>query len=225
MTQRGSTFIDMAIAWTIIATLGAVFFPNLVRSIAKSRMATCQSNLLNIGAAMRMYAADNHGHLPPRDNDVTALAPTYLPEVGVLMCPSVRARRPISYPPTTPPERRDDGTYIDGPPFREQLLEPITTRPDEAIVSAGTPFDYVYRGGLCDDDLPTLALMTDDMPERHNYGANALLLSGSVKWSKVDFAYGSRPGDEVYAMLKPLDDLRRMKSQLARGARSGGESQ
>jgi len=152
MNRRGFTFIELICVWAVIAILAAILFPVFARAQEKGRQTNCQGNLQNIGAALKMYAYDHHGHLPPKDNDLRPLVPNFLAEAEVFLCPSASGRRRPSAPP--PPN------------------------PDAATC------DYVYRGGLCDDDLPNQVIAADDDNERHNRGANYLFLSGRCKWIK-----------------------------------------
>ena len=211
--RRGFTFVELAVTLTIISVLTAILFPVFVRAPEKGRMTTCLSNLHSIGAAMRMYAAENYGHLPPRDNDLAALCPKYLPDARVLTCPSVRERRPVAYPPAAPLERgADSGRTIDGPP-RTPYVPPELPRPYAAIPSPGLMFDYVYRGGLCDDDSPDEAVMADDIAHRHNGEANYLLISGSAKLVPDTFTQGQATGGWATAdSLKRLHELRAVKA-------------
>ena len=45
--------------------------------------------------------------------------------------------------------------------------------------------DYVYIGGLQDDDRPQQLVAGDLEPEIHNDGANYLYLDGHAKWSNT----------------------------------------
>ena len=62
--------------------------------------------------------------------------------------------------------------------------------------------DYVYIGGLADDDLPTQLLAADLEPEIHNEGANYLYLDCHVKWSNTRGLEGSTP--EGYDTIQEL---------------------
>ncbi len=59
----------------------------------KARQTNCQSNLLNIGVALRVYAHDYAGHYPPVSNDLFPLVPAWLPEERSLLCPSAEGMR------------------------------------------------------------------------------------------------------------------------------------
>ena len=94
------------------------------------------------------------------------------------------------------------------PPGSEYIPE------DTGILIPGLTFDYVYRGGLCDDDLPNQAVMADDRPGRHNDGANVLMLGGSVKWynSNPGRSSGSSDYENKLELLRPVEEMRRIKS-------------
>ena len=72
MNRRGFTFIELVTVWAIIAILAAILFPVFAKAREKARQSSCMNNLINVGVALRMYAADNWGCLPPTNNDLTA---------------------------------------------------------------------------------------------------------------------------------------------------------
>jgi prepilin-type processing-associated H-X9-DG protein/prepilin-type N-terminal cleavage/methylation domain-containing protein len=67
----------------------------------------------------------------------------------------------------------------------------------------GRVSDYVYRGGLCDDDTPTQVIAGEKRHDLHNGGSNCLWLDGHAKW----FGYSSHI---VYSIagMEELDQLR-----------------
>jgi prepilin-type N-terminal cleavage/methylation domain-containing protein len=152
MNRRGFTFVELVCVWAIIAVLAAILFPVFARAQEKGRQTNCVGNLLNIGAALKMYAYDHYGHMPPTDNELRVLVPSYLPEAEVFLCPSASGRHWPSTPPVPNPE--------------------------------AAKCDYVYRGGLCDDDMPNQVIASDDECDRHNDGASYLFLTGRCKWLK-----------------------------------------
>lgn len=155
MNRRGFTFIELVTVWAIICILAAILFPVFSKAREKGRQISCLSNLLNTGVALRMYAADYCGHLPLTDNDLApVLNPRYLPEAAVLTCPTLRGDQLFDYPPLLP----------------------------EQMVARRAGFDYVYRGGLADDDAPNQGLAADRFRDVHNDGANTLFLDGHAKW-------------------------------------------
>ncbi len=84
---RGFTFIELTVVCGIIAILAAILFPVFAKAQAKARGATCLNNLQHIGMGLRLYAEDNGGAYPPRDNDLTPLHPRYLSQADVFLCP------------------------------------------------------------------------------------------------------------------------------------------
>lgn len=154
MNRKGFTFIELVTVFAIMAILAAILFPVFAKAREKGRQCSCMRNLESVGAALRMYAAEHYGHLPPTDNDLTPLLCKHLPDAAALLCPTLSGSSPKAYPPPTPPQ----------------------------LLAGGTASDYVYRGGLCDDDAPQWAVAADRSAGAHNKGANYLWLDGHAKW-------------------------------------------
>jgi len=64
MKRRGFTLIELLVVIAIIAILAAILFPVFARARDAARKATCQSNLKQIGLALRMYTSDYDEQLP-----------------------------------------------------------------------------------------------------------------------------------------------------------------
>ena len=62
--RRGFTLIELLVVIAIIAILAAILFPVFSRAREKARTAACQSNLKQIGLAIRMYTSDWDELLP-----------------------------------------------------------------------------------------------------------------------------------------------------------------
>lgn len=184
MNRRGFTFIELVTTFAIIAILAAILFPVFAKAREKARQTACINNLLNVGVALRMYAADQWGYLPPTDNDLTPLVnPRYLPEAASLTCPTLRGDGPIDFPPQLP----------------------------EQVLARRQGYDYVYRGHLADDDPPEQGIAGDRFRDLHNTGANVLFLDGHAKWlSDKQFEAFSgapprrTPASPLYDSSKPM---------------------
>ena len=74
---RAFTLIELLVVIAIIAVLTAIIFPVFASARAKARAATCQSNLRQIGVAIRMYADDYDGTFPYAKDSSDA----YVPEI------------------------------------------------------------------------------------------------------------------------------------------------
>ena len=58
MTRRGFTLIELLVVIAIIAILAALLFPVFAAARERARIATCQSNLKQIGVAIVLYLDD-----------------------------------------------------------------------------------------------------------------------------------------------------------------------
>ena len=181
MNRRdGFTYAEFTVAMAIICILAAILFPVFARAQQKARQTKCLNHLLNIGAALGMYAADWHGHFPAADNDLTPLVPDYLPDAAALTCPTASSARSPG-PPPWPPHH----------------VLPL-------------PGDYVYRGGLCDDDLPNIMIAADDVGDRHNDGANYLSVDGHTKWIRL---YEDRHLQRLRTKYRGFDEIQALRGE------------
>jgi general secretion pathway protein G len=64
MKRNAFSFIELLVVISIIAVLAAVLFPVFTRSREKAKQTACNSNLRQLGVAMRLYLDDNDGRYP-----------------------------------------------------------------------------------------------------------------------------------------------------------------
>lgn len=155
MSRRGFTLIEICTVIAIIAVFAMVSFPvfALVRESARRR--TCGSNLQQIAAALHLYAQDNAGRFPRRDNDFTPLLP-YTKSRDIFWCPSDSNEDRFNY---TQPARPGE-----------------KPRPPRTEVGSS----FVYKGGLTNDDRKD-TVIAGESQAFHGDSANILYLGGSVK--------------------------------------------
>ncbi len=104
--RRGFTLIELLMVVAIIALLASILFPVFAQAREKSRQASCQSNLRQIGLALTMYAQDYDDAFAPawvetgRRSPGTVVywqtfAQGYLKSRPITLCPSYRRGYPF----------------------------------------------------------------------------------------------------------------------------------
>lgn len=86
--RSGFTLVEFSTVITIIAVLAAILLPVFAQAREAGKKQSCQSNLLQIGIALRLYARDNDGRFPIRDNDLSPLMNGFLDNRETLLCPT-----------------------------------------------------------------------------------------------------------------------------------------
>jgi prepilin-type processing-associated H-X9-DG protein len=80
--------------------------------------------------------------------------------------------------------------------------EPMRPAPANAELAS----DYIYRGGLQDDDRSAQVVAADRDPALHNGGANYLYLDAHVKWLSENQRTGGRKTER-------LDEMARLRGE------------
>lgn len=82
--RQGITLMELLVVLSVIATLSALLFPMVSQSLRRSYVTSCQSQLRQIGQALKMYMADYGEDEWPCH--LRLLVPGYLSE-DLLICP------------------------------------------------------------------------------------------------------------------------------------------
>src|SRR5438128_288807 len=93
--RHAFTLIELLVVIAIIAILAAILFPVFSQAREKARSTTCQSNLKQLGLAVKMYLQDYDETYPPGlvpfgkgiVSALTLLQP-YMKNTGIARCPS-----------------------------------------------------------------------------------------------------------------------------------------
>jgi prepilin-type N-terminal cleavage/methylation domain-containing protein len=145
MTRRGFTAPEVSMALLLIAIMTLIVAAHGNGYRTRALDVSCTSNLKQIGTALHMYAMDNEGRLPPR-NDINVLEP-YVKNSQVFLCPRAT--------PHTGPAPSEMAPYGPLPP--EGGAQP----------ESNFPTDYLFNPGLATDDLPSVVIAGDNAPNRH----------------------------------------------------------
>lgn len=178
----GFTLVELLVVMGIVAILCGVFLPVVGRSRERAQALACQSNLRQIGLAMRLYL-DDHRTYPPAYLDSTCrwmdlLKPYLDKKTSVYQCPADDRRIPVQW----------DAEIVlsyglnvfrfgnEGHCFWYLVRSDAVPRPaDTILVADGTPGKYYTGGGA------TFREPVPDVAYRHAGAFNALLCDGHVE--------------------------------------------
>ncbi len=199
-TNKAFTLTELLVCIGIIALLAAILLPILFQARRQAQKATCQSNLRQIGLALRQYVDENDGTWPD---------PYLWGEHGFT------AKKLLGCPQAVTPSRSFNPAFIPGYAYSAGLI------PTSSGVNVGRrDKDIVYPAttvAVCDEAMgqwvtagPDPYIHTPSMrPEgdekgwlRHNGGGNYLFCDGHVKWYLPD-AVGDNGYPNTDAGVRP----------------------
>ena len=201
MKMKAFTLTEILVCIGIIALLAAILLPVLFQARKQSLKATCQSNLRQIGFALRQYVSENDEAWPTRD----AWQARSFTMVKLSGCPQA----------VTPPPP-DNGFGIDGYAYNTALTtyQPNSSGVKETVGHRDMVIAYpATTVSVCEEAVaqdtsygPNPYKALGGSPPngvekgwlRHNGGANYLFCDGHVKWYLPDaVGYNETPSKEA----------------------------
>lgn len=156
MRRRGFTMMEILFVISIIAVLAAILFPVFARARESARKHHCANNLMQIGAALSLYARDYDGRFPKENNNFRPLL-TFTKSRDVFWCPSDSDKDFLEYEPGA---RDGKGTAR----LHDQFIQS----------------SYVYKGGMTSDNRGD-SVISGEVKAFHVGLVNVLYLGGYVR--------------------------------------------
>lgn len=177
--RRGFTLIELLVVIAIIAILAAILFPVFAKARERGKLATCISNLKQIGTGITVYAQDNEDRFPfgidLYDADLGTLWQGQFPNSGYWV--AVAKSRPDI-----------DGGKYGG--FLEQTLRSYVTS-EEVWRCPGDTGAGGIGGATSSQYLKT---WTDPKFRRPVWQVGRQMLGTPAKWGGSSYAYRSELG-------------------------------
>lgn len=171
--RRGFTLIELLVVIAIIAILASILFPVFARAREKARQSACLSNTKQLVLALYMYAQDYdetypRGYTPFQDSpNWRDFVMPYLKNTQILVCPSQKKDRPVSYGLSYAVHGKSMGSWDD----------------DTKVVAIGEAVGYEAKYWsvlpLSADPATCSNVYIDP---RHNNGLNIGFADGHAKW-------------------------------------------
>ncbi len=191
--QRGFTLVELLVAISLIAVLGALLFPVFAGARAAARTSACAATLKQLSSALRLYTDEYDGWLPVGDTWERGLSER-LRAGAPLRCPDLPGYAPAgSAAPVTPgalfPGYAYNGALggtrslpegvIYSPEHEVRLNFPATT-----VTLCDSAFDYTVASN------PVVVepgrWTGENAGRRHRGGANYAFADGHVRWFRPE---------------------------------------
>lgn len=188
--RSGFTLIELLVVIAIIAILAAILFPVFAQAREKARTISCNSNVRQLGLAVRMYVQDYDERFPfggwmPNGNIGTwewqnTTAP-YIKNKGIFYCPSSGDQDEDPSNPQAWAWNRNPVSYL----YNNMLGRDRSPYKDAAVVEPASCWvlldghsDWGGRAGVDWMGRPNTNWLMEDTV----YGDNAHLITGWLSW-------------------------------------------
>ena len=209
MRKRGFTLIELLVVIAIIAILAAILFPVFARAREKARMASCQSNLKQIGVAVMMYVQDyderfTHGWPSPSWSSYIHRYNPYIKNMQLWECPSQDGSTACScgYPGGTGDAQYITANYGFNPYMTRNWYADMNGKkiasiasPAEVILCGDMRRSWIHFSAWCRGDGNGSRACDPGIANIHNEFGNFAFMDGHVKAEKVPASVPNTPNN------------------------------